>query len=365
MMSREQVLTRLAKNHFIIHSTPPADRHTKAPAGGMMKIQENLYHYSNPWFLPRLYRSGAAEALMNRLRRAHRRSKLKQRAGKETPIIYLWHPSFVGELDHYRDSLVIYHIYDDYANFPGASAELARQERKALERADIVFVANARLLEERKRTFDRDYVHLPQGVDFDIFENARTSKKPPPNDIASIPNPRIGYIGRINEKVDLKLVEELLQARPEWNFVFVGPYNSSGKTANQLAKLDAFENIHLLGPKPFQEIAAYWDQLDVAIIPYQHVAGQWAFFGSPLKLREAFAAGKPVVASPLDDIESFGALAHTARHADEWLQMIEQSIEQGSDTEARNARINYAKNNSWNARASEIETAIQEILVRD
>jgi len=356
MMSREQILIRLAQDHVVIHSTPPTGRHIPAPAGGITELHPNLYHYSNPWFLPLIYKSSALEKFARKLRRLHRKNKLRSKSARDKPILYLWHPFFADEIGMYNESILVYHIYDDYSTLPGASSNLIEKELKILRRADIVFVANARLLNERKQLVDREYIHLQQGVDFAAFEAARTSAIPPPLDISSIPHPRIGYIGRLNEKVDLGLVEALIAARPDWQFVFVGPMEPS--ISEHIARMKAHNNVHVLGRKSFGEVATYWNELDVAVIPYRHESGQWAHFGSPLKLREALAAGKPIVASPLDDIEAHGSLVQTASSLDDWLIAIDAAIGQINDHELQSVRIDYARQNSWDARVAQIEEII-------
>ena len=46
---------------------------------------------------------------------------------------------------------------------------------KKKERINI-FVINKSLLENRKSLVDREYIHLPQGVDFSLFEKERKSR---------------------------------------------------------------------------------------------------------------------------------------------------------------------------------------------
>ncbi len=364
MMSREHLLTRLAQQHLVIHSTPPQDRHHPAPSGGYRSIGEKLYHYTNPWYLPRVYKSTYANEWLSRTRSHHRRWLLRKIGESAPPILYLWHPIFSNEIGRYGEKLVVYHIYDDYLNLPGSAPDLEAREKHILRNADLVFVANEALLETRKKLVDREYIHLPHGVDVELFETARLRAGTGPSDLASVPHPRLGYMGRINAKVNLELVHHVACNRPAWSFVFVGPVDTDESDSSLLSKLRALPNVYILGARPYEEIASYWMQIDVAIIPYRHVEGQWAFFGSPLKLREAFAADKPVVISPLRDAQSYGDLLMTAKSGEDWLRCIEYALRSASDPDLSEKRRAYARGNSWIARTIEIRQYLSRAIMR-
>lgn len=359
MMSREHILTRLAKETVVLHSTPPLGRHITAPAGGKVEVSVNLYHYTNPCYLPKLYRSATSERLLSRLRSVHRRRLLSSfdKSGRK-PVLYLWHPEFAEEIGRYGECMVIYHMYDDYPNLPGASNDWAAKELEILKVADVVFCANKSLIEARKKVIDRDYIHLPQGVDFQLFQKAFHKVGASRLDIDEISRPRVGYIGRVNKKMDLELVRAVATKRPEWNFTFVGPVDGDRGLENDLSSLKQLPNVHFLGPKPFEEVPLYWCALDVAIIPYRHEPGQWAFFGSPLKLQESFAAGKTVVISPLNEASAYGTLIRVAEGVDDWIDAIDQSLQEAADTEKRERRINFASKNSWESRVDLIRNEV-------
>lgn len=358
MMSREHVLLRLAAHRLVMHSTPPNGRHIRAPDQGMLRVCDALYHYTNPWFLPEIYRFPPLNGIAGKLRARHRRVTLRALSNGKKPILYLWHPFFSDEIGRYNEQLIIYHIYDDYSTLPGNQPDLAMRETAILKRADVVFVINESLLKNRKSLIDREYIHLPQGVDYSIFEAARNSRLPVPTDMGCIAAPRVGYVGRVNAKVDIDLVTELATRRPAWSFVFIGPVDRVPDIEDSLRRLESRPNVHFLGAKPFNEIPRYWLHLDVAIVPYRSSTGQWAHFGSPLKLREAFAAGKPVVASPLDDIESFRGLARIAATHNDWLEQIQLALDSRTDTALQDAFLGYAAANSWDARTRQIQDVI-------
>ncbi len=359
MMSREHILTRLAKKTLVLHSTPPQGRHQKTHKAGYAKLQDNLYHYSNPALLPKVYRSAKLENIFSRLRSLHRRTVLSNISNsKLPPILYLWHPEFSNEIGRYNEALVIYHIYDDYPNLPEASPDLADKEIEILKKADIVFCANKSLIEAREKVVPREYIHLPQGVDFSAFLNSYQNINQPP-DIADIPHPRIGYIGRINKKVNLDLIDKITTSRNKWNFVFIGPLDREVSSSKEISNLKNTGNTHFLGAKDYKNVPDYWHAIDIAIIPYNHEPGQWAFYGSPLKLQEAFAAGICVVISPLNEAQAYGSLIKVAETPEQWITAIESALSEIGDEVKIKERTDYAAKNSWDSRVSLIENTIR------
>ena len=142
--------------------------------------------------------------------------------------------------------------------------------------------------------------------------------------------------------------------------MFVGPVNSTPSISDLISRLKERPNVHFLGTKDFSQIANYWNCIDVAIVPYRVEPGQWAHFGSPLKLREAFAAGKPVVSTPLSDVQEFEGLALTASTVSEWEASIEESLARREDTALKAKMLDLARQNSWTARTEMISRIIQE-----
>ncbi len=106
------------------------------------------------------------------------------------------------------------------------------------------------------------------------------------------------------------------------------------------------------------EMPAYWSALNVGIVPYQSQSGQWAFFGSPLKLREALATGVPVVMTPLADAKGFGDLVRVASDLDAWSASLSSALSEERGGEQSLNRQRYAMQNSWDARVEQIEAVI-------
>ena len=61
--------------------------------------------------------------------------------------------------------------------------------------------------------------------------------------------PRLGYAGVIDERIDLELIDEVAQQRPEWQIVMIGP---TAKISPE--SLPRRANIHWLGMKDYADL---------------------------------------------------------------------------------------------------------------
>lgn len=73
-------------------------------------------------------------------------------------------------------------------------------------------------------------------------------------------------------------------------------------------------NVHFLGPKPYSDLGAYLHPSDVGLIPF--VTALLTQCVSPLKAFDYLAAGKPVVSTPLPELEGLPYCWQAARARD-------------------------------------------------
>jgi UDP-galactopyranose mutase len=182
---------------------------------------------------------------------------------------------------------------DELANFKGAPVELLVQEQRLFAQADVVFTGGYSLF-EAKRGRHANIHPFPSGVDVDHFGKARLRGEDPV-DQRDIPRPRFGFYGVIDERMDLGLLAELADARPDRSFVIIGPVVKIGED-----ELPRRPNIFYLGGKSYSELPEYVRGWDVAIMPF--AINEATRFISPTKTPEFLAAGLPVVSTPITDV---------------------------------------------------------------
>lgn len=359
-----RVLAGLSQRQTVLHVLPHfyvredgLRLNERISRSGIRVVGENLFEYQPPWFLPGNYRfpaiNDAVQDIGTRLV-----GKLARKLGCRRPILYIWHPTFARMVGKFGESVVCYHVYDDFYGYKGGSPEdrkLIRElDESVLARADVVFAASRKLFSDLLKKHSN--VHLvPNGVDFGLFASAASDVRIP-LDLQAVRGPRIGYVGNINIKVDLQLLADIAVARPDWSIVLIGPVNAPGKGMERCMRL---QNVHFLGPKHYQHTPQYVAGLDVCIMPY--VLDGWVLSGYPLKMHEYLAAGKPVVSSDLDSVREFERVVRIAHSLEGWIEHIE--CELASYPSGQGAiRQRVAQQNSWQQRVMCIEKAIKECV---
>jgi UDP-galactopyranose mutase len=212
-----------------------------------------------------------------------------------TPMMLSFSASAAATAD-----VIAYDCMDELANFAFAPADIAEREAALMARADIVLCGGKSLYEAR-RTRHHNIHCVPSGVDVAHFARG-TEGLPEPADQAALPRPRLGYYGVIDERMDLALLSAVAKARPDWQFVMVGPVVKIAA-----ADLPREANIHWLGRKDYADLPAYAAGWDVALMPFALNAS--TEFISPTKTPEYMASGLPVVSTPVRDVVSgYGGL---------------------------------------------------------
>ncbi|MBA3683825.1 MAG: glycosyltransferase family 1 protein [Planctomycetes bacterium] len=255
----------------------------------------------------------------------------------------LWYytPMALPFSDHLNARVVVYDCMDELSAFRGAPPEMLAREAQLIERADLVFTGGLSLYEAKR---DRHHsVHaFPSSIEYDHFAAARGTLQDPA-DQAGLPSPRIGFYGVVDERFDVDLLGQVASARPDWQFVILGPVVKIDP-----ATLPRSANVHYLGQKGYKDLPAYLSGWDVAILPFAR--NESTRFISPTKTPEYLAAGRPVVSTPITDVvRPYGneALVHIAEDSRGWVAAIEKALAQRTD-EGWLARVDsFLAGNSW------------------
>jgi glycosyltransferase involved in cell wall biosynthesis len=227
--------------------------------------------------------------------------------GLDDAVLWYYTPMALDWAPPLRGAAVVYDCMDELALFRGAPPELGAREEELLARADVVFTGGHALY-EHKRSRHPNMHPFPSSVDVPHFAQARASMAPAADQV-SIPGPRAGYFGVIDERMDIELLARVADLRPEVHFVMVGP----------VVKIDPRDlpqrpNIHWLGGKSYAELPRYLAGWDVALLPFAR--NDSTRFISPTKTPEYLAAGRPVVSTSIRDVVRPYAELGLARIAD-------------------------------------------------
>lgn len=187
-----------------------------------------------------------------------------------------------------QDNLLKHAMYQDVKG-------LRENYQYCLEHADLVYTNSKQTADWFSETRP-DVVHIPNGVDSDVFTDQ--NPYPVPEDMVDISSPIIGFAGKMQEMIDIDLVEKAIVALPKVNFVFIGQ-KLNLKWTERIWK---YSNVHYLGDKYYQLLPQYLSHFDVCIIPYNKVTHHNV---DPIKLYEYLAMGKPVVTTRVGGSDTF------------------------------------------------------------
>lgn len=235
-----------------------------------------------------------------------------------------------------------YYVVDEISefNWPLASREtVAADEREAILASDLAIATSAPLLEKCLLLNPASHL-LSHGVDVDAYLTPGIS---PPEDLLSIPAPRVGFIGKIEEWVDLDMVESLAQRHPQASLVFVGPISTDVST------LKTYPNVHFLGARPRERVPAYLSGFDVGLIPFKQ--NELTRNVNPLKLYEYLAAGLPVLSTPMNAVQADAGLGVLVGSTPDEISAHLSRILVQDPPENRIARQQYASRHSWRSKA--------------
>lgn len=306
-------------------------------------VRERLWVWS-PIALP-FQGSGAVRAINRRVLTAAIGAQLA-RLGFDRPLLWTYNPLTSRLLDLRAFRSVVYHCVDDITAQPGMPADVLQTAEEGLTRnAAIVFATSPRLCETRRR-WNRNTHFLPNVADFAHFSRALDPRLDVPADIATIPGPRIGFIGAISGyKVDFELIRHAALARPSLSFVLIGRVGE-GDPRTDPARLHGIANLHLVGPRPYDELPGCLKGFDVAMLPNR--INEYTASMFPMKFFEYLAAGRPVVSTDLPAIRPFADLIDIAISPDSFVDAIDRVLD--GRVGPLEDRLAAARANTWEAR---------------
>jgi len=226
-------------------------------------------------------------------------ARFLSREGVVSPEVLLYTPMALEVAEALSPSRLFYDVMDDLASFQGAPQGLVLRHRRVLTEADVVVAGGRSLYQGVVDHVSGPCLLAPSGVETSHFAAARRLRTPHERPVA-------GYVGVIDERVDLQLVGRVAHELPDWTLRIVGP----------VAKIDADDlprahNIEYPGQTPYAELPAVLAGFDVALMPFALNAATRSI--SPTKTLEYLAAGLPVVSTRVPDVVAdYDGVVHLA-----------------------------------------------------
>jgi len=238
----QHLLTRFAKNHRVFFIEEPV--FFEGESHFQIDRRENGLHVVVPQVDKKFSNSQVNEFLMSALDRLFNDFQIKDFiAWYYTPLMLEW-------TRHLEPATVVFDCMDELSAFKNAPQELKDREAELLSRADLVFTGGLSLYEAKKDRHPSAHC-FPSSIDAKHFAKS-LEENDDPSDQASIPHPRIGFFGVIDERSDLELLDGMAAMKPDWHFIMIGPVVKISE-----ADLPRRDNIHYLGGKKYDELPIY------------------------------------------------------------------------------------------------------------
>jgi GT2 family glycosyltransferase len=284
--------------------------------------------------------SGMLDALENYLQEHH--------AGPLTVIVQLpfWR-DLAMQIVERRGAVLVYDCMDDHAGFSTNEPAMLEAETRLIEKSDLV-IASSRLLQQKAEPQAHRSALIRNACEYNLFAEVEPAAKPIGGQIV------VGYYGAIADWFDSDLVCEIAKRRPDWRFQLIG-----STYTGDVSRLETLDNVSLLGEQPYGDLPKLIGPWHVCIIPFRILALTEAT--NPVKVYEMLAAGKPVVSTPLPELQTMAkegvvALADTAA---EFVRQIEAQVKEGRDLSARGRA--YAAGNTWEMRYQKLAKELLDL----
>ena len=270
-------------------------------------------------------------------------------------IVYSCFPMFVDYFSNIKADLTVFDTIDNWIEHPSfiKYQDILKKNYKIIgEKSDLIFTVSEGLkdfFKNQKRI--KDVYWVPNGVDVNHFVPTTTGS----DLIVNSPRPIIGYLGTIQHRFDVGLLEYLAKNNPKKSFVLAGPVWK----LDIKERLEKYKNIYLTGRIPHSQAPDYINCFDVAIIP--HKLDKFVKSTYSLKLLEYLSCGRPVVTTPTPDTEKFKDVIYRASDYEDFNQKINLALKEDNSLLTKQ-RTESVKQESWEIKIGEMMKIINERL---
>ncbi|WP_082465997.1 glycosyltransferase family 4 protein [Sphingomonas sp. Leaf38] len=246
---------------------------------------------------------------------------------------------------------IIADLIDDQRRFPGRETHrlrVAQAYDEVLSEANLA-IANCESLRHGFATSRNDIKVIPNGAEtFDLKEFRAV-----PEDISHLPRPILGYVGNLRDRVDLDLIGKVADAFPDGSVVLIG----SAHDRPDVIELGRRPNVHVLGVKPYSEVADYIRTFNVALVP--HLRNELSDSMNPLKLYVYFALNVPIVTTDVANIGDISPHAIIASDHQSFIRAISRILGGSEVLPSQLQRDTVLKKVSWEARVDSVIDLIE------
>lgn len=248
-----------------------------------------------------------------------------------------------------RPDLVVYVVTDDYSRLADGTEErdqaFCEWEDRAAALSHRILAASAPIALRLGAAWEERVRLLPMAYDDRLFTEGPHAV---PESLAAVPRPVLGFAGTVRaSRLDVGLIAAAAGARPDLQFVFVGPVIERGRALDPLRRLG---NVRFLACPAVEDVPGFVRGFDVVIAPYRDHHMNRGYY--PLKVLDGMAMGRPGVVAPAADLEELAAGVRFASDAPSFLRAVDAALAEGNHPaleEARRAAVAPRSMTRWAA----------------
>ncbi len=270
----------------------------------------------------------------------------------DVDVAYLSNIHAAKALSGLGPRLVCYDFNDHPLQFAGVPAWAEDSLTRALGRADFVIAVSAHYARQLAARATAPVVLLGNGVEYAHFASPAGAA---PVALDAVPRPRVGYVGKVSHFLDFGVLERLAAAG-DFELVILGPLPDETRSA--VERLRQAPHAHVLGEVPYASLPAAFAALDVALIPFR-ANDRFTVGINPNKLYQYWAAGLPIVSSPMSDVNAEASTLTFAATPDAFVHAVRERLAAPRDPAAARAR---AQAHDWDAIAGRLDAMLVAAL---
>jgi hypothetical protein len=322
------------------------------------QVASNLYIHRYPVWAP-VTGAFALKDLTRALTCASLRRSMRA-LGMSDPIVWYSLPGMLDMVDDLPARLRIYHAIDEYTSYSNHTETsrhaLLQREKKLMAAVDAVVVVSQKLYDAKSPHNPHTFL-VPNAVNYASYQAALNDPELPP-ELAAIPEPRLGYIGLIGDKLDYPMLLDLARKNTQWSLVFLGIVRLSQRQEIWQAMVD-LPNVHHLGAVDVHHVPHYVKGFQAGLVP--NLQNLFAENCSPLKLYDYLAAGIPVASIDMPHARPFASHIHLAPTPGDFERAVRNALADTDDQRWRERR-QVAARETWEARALKLSQIIADRL---
>jgi ADP-heptose:LPS heptosyltransferase/glycosyltransferase involved in cell wall biosynthesis len=343
--SGQQLLRRLARRgHRVLHVDPGRAGRPASPAArwrGRCEVRQVLegLHVVSLRPLP-----SSLGRLADRMDRLTLRAAA-ERLGLWAPVAICASPAHAKIVKAISPAALVYFAQSDGPLATGTPPHEAAEAERMVRQADLALADSVSLL-DRLRSLTEHCFLQEWGVDVDLFHPGALELVEPLDAVASLPRPRIGFVGEVDETLDRALLARLAQRLPGSSIVI-----AVEKAPGGLQDLEVLgSNVRVL-PIDQRQSPGVYRELDVALLPTAPTAPRRALPRG--RVYEYLAADLPTVATSATPLNGASSAVTVAEDDDGFIRAVQAALE--NPDHLRDERRKAAESASWQRRADQLE----------